>query len=350
MTVKLPYVTPELAGIGGTIKASPDDFSVEEIPVYAPSGEGEHVFVRLRRSGTTTRDVQMTLSRLFSLPEVDIGYAGMKDKIARTDQTFSLRNGKLDLLEVRKTLESETDFEIVDIKRHGNKLRLGHLIGNRFRIVISDPIDHDAVSRAQEIADRLVERGVPNFFGPQRFGLDGRNAASGRDCLLGRGPRKAWLARLYVSAFQSQLFNDYLALRMERGEYGRIHCGDVAKKAHTGGIFDVLDEAIENARFGAREITYTGPMFGKSMRPAQGLPGSWEKEIWETTELDPSVFDRTRLEGTRRPCVLWIEPITIKAHERGIEAIFALPKGAYATVCLGEIMKSAVSLEEGDDD
>lgn len=350
MTAKLPYVTPELAGIGGSIKASPEDFSVEEIPVYAPSGEGEHVFLRLRRSGMTTRDVQMTLSRLFDLPEVDIGYAGMKDKIALTEQTFSLRNGKLDLLEVKKALESETGFEIVDIKRHGNKIRLGHLIGNRFKIVIRDPTEKDAVLRAQEIADRLVERGVPNFFGPQRFGLDGRNAASGRDCLLGRGPRKAWLARLYVSAFQSQLFNDYLALRMERGGYGTIHHGDVAKKAHTGGIFDVEDEVVENARFKAREITYTGPMFGKSMRPARGVPGMWEDEIWKRTELDPSVFDRTRLEGTRRPCVLRIDPIEIRAHERGIEAIFTLPKGAYATVCLGEIMKSPVGLEEGDDD
>lgn len=168
-----PYITPELKGIGGSIKNEPSHFVVEEIPLYEPTGQGEHLYLRLKREGMTTREVQKRLAALFGLKEAQVGYAGLKDKQAVTTQTFSLQVFGQNEQAVAGQVEDNLPVEVLQAKKHGNKLRRGHLLGNRFCILVSDTTP-DALETAQGIAQALGERGLPNCFGEQRFGGAGR--------------------------------------------------------------------------------------------------------------------------------------------------------------------------------
>ncbi len=336
----LPYVTPDLPGIGGDIKVEPAHFVVEEIPLYEPSGEGQHVYVRLTREGWTTQAVEDELTELFELRDVDIGCAGRKDKHARTTQTFSLNLPNADEAAVAARIRDHLPFiELQWVKRHRNKIRAGHLLGNRFQIVVLDP-NPGALPQAEAVVEALQQRGLPNFFGPQRFGREGDNAERGRRILLtGRGPRKRWLRRLLLRAYQSALFNTWLVERMNRGWFERVMVGDVAKKRDTGGLFEVEDAETAQPRFDRDEITYTGPIYGSRMWWASGEPGELEREVLTATEITPEMLDRAHLDGSRRRARLVLDDLHVESHPDGLLFIFTLPKGSYATTVLREVMK-----------
>jgi tRNA pseudouridine13 synthase len=344
--IDLPLVTGSLAGIGGRIKSEAAHFVVEEIPLYPASGAGEHVYVRHRRSDRTTRELVLALARTFALDPRDIGYAGMKDKRAIATQTFSLQLHKAELADVARRIEAEIGGEVLDVQRHLNKLRRGHLIGNRFVITVDATIP-GADQRAREIAAELGRRGVPNFFGPQRYGEDGRNAERGR-ALIAR-PKRGWLAELHLSAWQSSLFDRWLADRMQRGDFERVLAGDVAKKLDNGALFDVVDPEKENERVARREITHSGPMFGSKMRATSGFPAELEAALLATQEVTLPMLAKARLEGTRRAGRIFVDDIAVEPVEAGLRLSFQLPKGSYATNVLREFMKSSVVLAEDED-
>ena len=343
--IPLLFITTDLPGIGGEIKAEPAHFVVGEIPLYEPVGEGEHVYVRLTREGWTTRALQRELVSLFGLREVDVGCAGLKDKQARVTQTFSLLVRDVDETTVAHRIEEALPVEVVWARRHRNKLRRGHLLGNRFHIVVLHP-EPEAMARAEAIAQALQAHGLPNFYGVQRFGIDGDNARRGREVLLGRGPRERWLKRFLLSAYQAALFNTWLTERIRRGWFERLLSGDIAKKTDTGGLFEVLDAAVEIPRFQKREITYTGPIYGARMRWASGEPGELEQMVLETAEVTTEMLRRARLDGSRRPARLFLNDLRIEPHPSGLLFTFTLPKGAYATTLLREFMKAEVTLPE----
>jgi tRNA pseudouridine13 synthase len=223
-----------------------------------------------------------------------------------------------------------------------NKLRRGHLAGNRFRIVVSD-VAADAHEHALSIAAVLAERGVPNYFGAQRGGDRGRNAARGRELLVDagerRGAQRSWAGRLLVSAYQSALFNEWLAERTHRGWFARLLEGDVAKRRADGAIFDVRDAALEQVRFDTHEIVHTGPIVGSRTRFAQGEPGEIERALLARTGIDETAFARAGAKGSRRAGVLWIDDLKLETVAGGLSFEFTLPKGSYATVLLREFMK-----------
>ncbi len=337
----VPYITADIAGIGGEIKVEPDHFIVEEMPLYEASGEGQHIYVRLTRAGWTTRAVERELTRIFDLREVDIGCAGRKDKHARTTQTFSLNLPAADESSVASQIEESLPVEVEWVRRHHNKIRVGHLLGNRFRVVVLDP-EPAALARAQAIAATLKAGGLPNFYGPQRFGTHGDNAQRGRQILLtGRGPAKRWLRRLLLRAYQSALFNTWLAARIDRGWFQHLLTGDVAKKLDTGGLFEVEDAQVEEPRFERDEITYTGPIYGSRMWWAGGRPGQLEREVLEGAEVTEDLLRRARLSGTRRRGRVLLNDLQIVAHPDGLLFTFSLPKGSYATTVLREFIKRA---------
>jgi len=345
MITQLPYITPELPGVGGEIKAEPEHFIVEEVALYEPTGEGEHLFVRFTREGQTTREVVQNLARALNIRPEGIGYAGLKDKHARVTQTFSLPGiSPARAEEAIQSLGYEFEWAIP----HNRKLRPGHLLGNRFTITILHPQAEDALPRAQAIARALEARGLPNFFGEQRFGQYGDNAEQGLAILTGkkRRPRQKWLTRLLISAYQSQLFNDYLALRMERGLFNKILLGDLAKKTDTGGMFIVEDVVTDQARFDRREITFTGPLFGYKMRQPQDDALALEAEVLARSPVSPEQWRKHRTDGNRRIGRIFLHPIEVKPQPQGLRLTFYLPKGAYATILLREIIKPTTSLPQ----
>ena len=205
-----------------------------------------------------------------------------------------------------------------------------------------DPTVADALDRAQAIIAALHQRGLANYFGEQRFGSYGDNAEQGLAILSGkqRRPRQKWLHKLLASAYQSQLFNQYLALRIERSAFDRILAGDLAKKTDTGGMFIVEDVPAEQARFDRQQITFTGPLFGYKMRQPLADAAALEAEILKDCPVTAQQWRSHRVQGNRRAGRLFLGPIDLTPHPRGFTLGFFLPKGAYATILLREIIKA----------
>jgi tRNA pseudouridine13 synthase len=338
--VDLPYLTADLPGIGGVLRTTPEDFFVDEEPAYLPKGEGEHVFVKIEKRGLTTQMAVERIAKALAVKPRDIGVAGMKDRHAVTRQWLSLPPPTQP--EAVKALALD-DIAIVEVARHAHKLRTGHVRGNRFRLRVRGVVD-DAVARAQAILARLAQPpGAPNWYGEQRFGRDGDNAARGRAIVNGEGfPRDRKLARLLVSALQSELFNLWLTARMADGLYTTVLAGDVLHKVG-GGMFTCEDPAIDTPRLVGGEIVLTGPMFGDSMRAAaDGTPAAErEAKILGDAGLARDSFASVRAiaEGTRRDATIHVADPTVTAIDGGVEVTFSLPGGAYATAVMRELIK-----------
>ncbi len=345
----LPFVTAGLPGSGGVLKTSPEDFRVDEIPAYAPCGEGAHLWLQVEKRGRTTRDVVRELARLLGVAERDAGVAGLKDRHAVTVQWLSFPVAPAARAPDPSALAGN-GWRVVAASRHGNKLRTGHSRGNRFAIVVrgGDP----ALARAA--ADALAVRGLPNFFGAQRFGADGTNADLGRAILSGsddpavrRASRDRFLRRLALSAWQSLLFNRWLAERMADGLFARALPGDAMKKLDSGGTFTCEDPAADQPRVDRFEISPAGPMFGHALAPLRGEAGEREARILAAEGLGAADLARGggEAEGTRRAARI---PVTVALEdvEGGYRASFELPRGSYATVVMGELTKSGGDLDE----
>lgn len=335
----LPYATPELPGTGGEIRAEPEDFEVEEVPAYAPCGEGPHLFLFVEKRGRNTRDVGRELALALRVAERDVGVAGQKDRRALTRQFFSVPGrGPEDA----RALAGE-GWRVLSAARHTNKLKIGHLKGNRFRIRVRG-VGPEALERARAVARALEERGLPNAFGPQRFGRDGLNAELGRALVRGdpapRARADRFLRRLAVSAFQAQLFNRVLSQRMRDGLLGGAVPGDLMKKLDTGGLFISRDAAQDAPRAERFEIAATGPIFGHRMMEPEGEALARERSVLEAEGLTRASFEKLKgdAEGSRRALRLPVR-LAVEAEPSGLYLTFALEKGSFATAVLREVMK-----------
>ena len=347
----LPYATAELPGIGGVLRAQTDHFVVEEIPLYEAQGEGQHLYVNITRAGLTTKEVENALVRLFDLRYEHVGYAGLKDKEARTTQTFSIDLGAhsgINAATVTERLEGELGVHVNWAKPHRNRLKIGHLLGNRFEIVVSAPhcAPPECLARCQRIAEQLVSHGLPNYFGPQRMGKNKVNVTQGLGILQGALRKQdKWLRQFLVSSVQSHLCNLYLAERVGMGGFERLLSGDIAKKYATGGMFDVVDLDSEQPRYAAHEISFTAPIYGPKMWAAKLDAGALEARILDESGLSVEDFARVRANGTRRLGRLLVNDLAIQQHPVGVLVTFSLTKGAYATTVLREFIKDGGALE-----
>lgn len=342
----LPFLTHDLAGIGGRIKVQPEDFQVEEIPAYQPCGTGEFLFLWVEKRGMGAEFMVRQIARQLDLRPGDIGTAGLKDRHALTRQWVSIPSVEPEKL---SRLESE-ELRILQVSRHGNKLRPGHLHGNRFHILIRDPRP-DAVQTVEPIVDRLRQLGMPNFYGEQRFGREGETLQLGLALLRGETDprtsrridvRNRFLRKLALSAAQSALFNHYLRLRMADGLLHQVLPGDVMAKRPAGGLFVAQDLPTEQARFDRREIVPAGPMYGRKMFAAAELAAAREAAALAEAGLAVQSFSGfgKLLEGTRRPNLVFFQDLTAVSAPAGVELQFSLPAGSYATILLREIMKN----------
>lgn len=340
----LPYLTADLPGIGGRWKDSVDDFVVEEIPAYEPVGEGEHLFLWIEKRDVAANDLVRHISRALRCSPRDIGMAGMKDRRAITRQYISV---PARLAESVPAIQSES-IQVLRSARHGNKLKTGHLKGNRFEIVIRD-VGDAALERANAIASRIRQLGFPNYYGTQRFGHGGETLQLGLDLLTGRkksrdipeGQRR-FLLRLSLSAVQSDLFNHALADRLADGLLNRVLAGDVMEVVASGGKFIAENIAAEQPRYDAGEIAVTGPMFGLKMREPGGVPHQREADLLAWSGLGPEHFAKylNLMSGTRRPYVIRPGDLQITPEPGGLRFAFGLPSGVYATTLLREFMKT----------
>jgi tRNA pseudouridine13 synthase len=347
-----PLLTADLPGISGRIKTVPEDFEVEEVPAYQPSGSGGFLYLWLEKRGLGAQFFVRQVAQRLGIPAGEVGTAGLKDRHAVTRQMVSVPAGVEDRL---PHLEGE-GIRVLQVSRHGNKLRPGHLHGNRFRILVRDA-DPLAGERLGPLLERLRREGLPNFYGSQRFGRDGETLQFGLALLRGepgpggkKPPRNPFLRKLALSAVQSDLFNRYLARRLTDGLLRVVLEGDVMAKWPFGGMFTAADVAAEQARFDARAIVHTGPIFGRKTFPAAATAASREEAALREAGLERSAFAAfgKLMQGTRRHNLVYVDDLTAQAEPEGVRFAFTLPAGSYATVLLREIMKSEVP--EGEEE
>ncbi|MHB1846918.1 MAG: tRNA pseudouridine(13) synthase TruD [Deltaproteobacteria bacterium] len=338
----LPLRTPELPGVGGLAKMLPDDFEVEELPAYLPSGAGEHLYLWIEKRGRTTPEAADFVARELRVAGRAVSWAGLKDRQGVTRQWLSV----LTPGSCPEALKGD-GVRVLRAVRHGNKLRPGHLLGNRFRILIRGADDAEG---ARAILEQLHERGLPNWFGPQRFGRGGDNATLGLALLgraehpgLERAKRDRFLRRLALSALQAELFNRTVALRISEGAFDRPLDGDLLQLGldGRGPVFVCEDPLLDGPRVSRFEVTPTGPMFGPKMRHPAREAERLEAGVLARAELSGKDLEGlgADAEGTRRPIrVRPIEP-SVEASPEGLRVAFSLPRGAYATSLLREIVK-----------
>ncbi|RMG39039.1 MAG: tRNA pseudouridine(13) synthase TruD [Planctomycetota bacterium] len=341
-----PFLTADLPGVGGQLKREPEDFVVEEIPAYEPCGRGPFCFLWIEKRDLSSEQLLDLLSERLEIPRSAVGLAGMKDRRAVTRQWVSIPEvdqGRL------AGLEGDPRLVVLRVSRHTNKLKTGHLRGNRFIVRLRDVVP-DAASRAAAIARHIAQAGFPNYFGTQRFGAGGRTLALGRDLLQGRiseqrlSPRRRrFLLRLALSAVQSWLFNGCLIERIRTGTIRRVLPGDVLQVRRSGGLFVAQDVAREQRRFESGVIVPTGPMFGPRMKRPHGRPERMEQQVLDVAGIDRRAFEMYPglTSGARRPYLVFPEAVETRAEGNDLVLRFTLPRGTYATVLLREFQKTA---------
>ncbi|MGB5813211.1 MAG: tRNA pseudouridine(13) synthase TruD, partial [Polyangiales bacterium] len=284
----LPYLTSGIAPVDAQFRVELEDFVVDEIPAYEPSGEGDHVFVHLEKRDLTTRDAIRQLCDAVGADRGAAGWAGLKDKRAVTRQWVSLFGIKPERLAAVEL----PGVRVLEAIRHGQKLRTGHLRANRFRVRLRE-IDAPGIERAREVLKKIGNVGLPNYYGEQRFGRDGDNAVRAARWVRGemRPPRGAFSRKIEMSALQSHLFNQCVATRIDAEALGRVYLGDVVKRHDSGGVFVVTDRdelPDTQARADRFEISATGPMFGAKMRWPEADARVREEALLEAAELTPN--------------------------------------------------------------
>ncbi len=218
-----PKTYPE-TGARGSLKQNNEDFRVTELPLSLPSGEGEHIWLQVNKDGANTAFVAQCIADYASVKLMDVGYAGLKDRYAISEQWFSVYFPKGEAPDFLQLAHDE--FTVLAQHRHVKKCRRGDLLGNQFEIVLRDVEGDHALIEANLL--QIQQYGVPNYFGPQRFGRDGGNVAQGHLMLTrdtrGRQQKKKGI---YLSAVRSFIFNEILADRINNGLWGKTLEGDV---------------------------------------------------------------------------------------------------------------------------
>ena len=336
-------------------KQNKDDFVVTEIPLYEFSGEGEHIIVKFRKKDLTTWDAVQIFSDQLGCKSRDIGYAGLKDKNALTVQQISVHKS----YEEKLNKFSHSNIKILETTRHDNKIKIGHLKGNKFFIRLKRVTPMDS-RKIQEAVSRIASFGMPNYFGFQRFGIEGNNYEKGEAIINGKLKEKnRKLKQMYINAYQSHFFNSWLSKRIEISklvdlfEPKEIHeklnlpldivknmkkqkhpfkllPGDLMSHYPFGKIFHIEDLDAEAEKFFNRDRVSTGILCGKKVKTALGLAYDIEKE-----------FDiKIPEDGARR--FSWVFPDEIqtnyKEDKNWMEIQFSLPKGSYATEFIAEII------------
>jgi tRNA pseudouridine13 synthase len=342
-------LTSALPGTGGYIRKELEDFIVDEVPAYLPCGTGDHLMVRVEKRGLTTDAVAQALAQLAGVPSREVGYAGKKDKYAVTRQWFSLPQCTPEQL-----LDAEGEgWQVLEAGLHGNKLRLGHLKGNRFVVVVRG-VGPEAWDRAAAIVARIADQGLPNLFGPQRFGRGLRNVQSAWEWLVQgrRGPRKRSQRQLLVSSLQAALFNMVATHRLAEGL--AMVPGDIMKRHDSGGLFVANDVNELKQRLAQGEISPTGPIYGAKMWWPEQEALDVEEKVLASAGLNREVLNQFRKDGRGSRRLLRIFPQGVElsdmelktAHDEGspeegaLRVAFFLEAGSFATTMLAEITKT----------
>ncbi|MBK1727273.1 tRNA pseudouridine(13) synthase TruD [Halorhodospira neutriphila] len=322
------------------LRSRPEDFRVEEELGFTPSGAGEHLMLRVRKRGWTTEAVARRLAEALGIPRGRVSFAGLKDRHAETEQWLSAHlPGAAAPLAAGEELAD--GVRVVAATRNARKLRRGALAGDRFtlrlRAVAAPPAAVDARLAA------IARRGVPNYFGAQRFGRGGRNLEQARAWLLEGQPVRGRTVRgLLLSAVRAELFNRVLAARVADGTWERLLPGDRAGLDGRGSHFAVeaVDEALRR-RTARGEIHPTGPLAGTGGEGPGGAPAALEAAILAEEPELTAALEHRGVRADRRALRLMPRGLIWRWPASGeLELRFTLTSGAYATEVVAELLEA----------
>ncbi len=386
-------------GLGGTLRTVPEDFRVEELPLSRPSGHGNITKAHVQKRGTPTFDLLLFLSKSAKLSERRIGYAGLKDSRAVTSQYVTLP--KIPPARVRGLRGRH--FRVLAAHRDGRRLRIGHLLGNRFTIRIRH-VNRERIDDARTVLETMVKRGLPNAYGEQRFGVrqDGHRLGEalirgdaqafvdgflGRPSIYERNPLildareyydqgeidRAWKTfpkrhraekralstlrrggtpedvvselgtgqrKIWLSAWQSYFFNAVLDERVRQGTFDNLVPGDIAWLHESSATFVATSSDVSLAQSGA--ASPTGPLPGAALRHPSERAGDVERRILTREAFQPMGDTPSTMvpRGLRRPLRVPIREASLEDLGDGSVVVrFVLPPGSFATVLLGALMQ-----------
>lgn len=330
---ELPYAfgAPPLTA---RLRTNPEDFQVEEILGYDPDGAGEHLLLWVEKRDANTDWVARELAKFVGVPPVAVGYAGMKDRRAVTRQTFSVQ------LAGRPDPDwsgfPHAEVKVLAATRHSRKLKRGALRGNRFVLVLREAQGDHAM--AERVLQQIAVRGVPNYYGEQRFGREGGNVAQARAMFGGRRVDRDQRSML-LSAARSQIFNQVLAVRVERGCWDTPLEGEVWCLAGSRSWFgpEPFNDALAG-RLVRADIHPSGPLWGQGEPPTQADAGMFEREAGAANSDLVAGLTTARMDQERRPLRLLPGDLRWRwLDDTELELSFELPAGAYATVVVREL-------------
>lgn len=323
----------------GVIKASPEDFLVTEDLGFSPDGEGEHLLLRIRKKECNTRFVADALAKFLKVPAREVSFAGQKDRHAVTEQWFCVRLPGKEMPDM--SAFSLEGCQVLEYARHRRKLRLGVLKGNAFHLVLRNVTDgYDTDVRLQAVA----KVGVPNYFGSQRFGINGNNLQQARRWAQSQAPLRDRTKRsFWLSATRSALFNHIVSTRLASKEVNQIIDGDALQLAGRGSWFVAIPEErdILQSRVDSGELLITAPLPGDGDWGTQGAALAFEQDCVAGEDLLLDLLRRERVEAARRAILVkpqqlqwsWLDDATV-------ELKFWLPAGSFATSVVRELMNT----------
>lgn len=322
--------------ITANIRRTPEDFIVVEELGFEPCGDGEHDFLHIEKTGANTAWVARQLARIAGVASRDVGYAGLKDRHAVTQQWFSVRRPNRDGTDWHSA--AIDGVRILDVTRNTRKLRRGAHRGNRFRIALrGDDIGAAGDALRQRIAD-IGRHGVPNYFGEQRFGRNNGNLELARQMFAGKRLRRD-ARSLAMSAARSLLFNAILAERVGAGTWHRLLAGDVANLDGSGSVFavDAVTPELE-ARAAELDIHPTATLWGDGAPLTRLDAARVELAVVERFPDIASGLKRARVDAASRALRVRVGGLSVDIEPQVAWVAFSLPKGAFATTVLSEIV------------
>lgn len=320
----------------GQLRVTPEDFRVVEMANHAADGEGEHVLLDVEKRGANTDWVARELARFAGVKPLAVGYAGLKDRHAVTRQFFSVQlagHPEPDWADF-----PHAEVRILSSARHKRKLKRGALAGNRFELTVRDVQgDHE---RAGRVLEAIAARGVPNYFGEQRFGHGGANVERALTMFAGRRVDRATRSML-ISAARSQIFNEVLAERVQRGTWDAAMEGDIWSLDGSRSWFgpEPITDALRQ-RLAGGDVHPSGPMWGRGELPTQADARALEQSVAAAHAKLIEGLERQGLEQDRRSLRLMPAEMHWQWHDEATLVLsFQLRPGAYATVLVRELVR-----------
>jgi len=321
------------------VRASAEDFRVDELRDGEADGEGEHLLLHLRKRNRNTEEVARALARHAGVRARDVAYCGLKDRVAVASQWFSVwLPGKPD---PDWSPMLGDDLQLLSQARHRRKLQRGGLRGNRFTLLLRD-VRGDRAILEQRLA-RVAAEGVPNYFGEQRFGRDGSNLVAAAAMFAGRRVKDRHRRGLYLSAARSLLFNAVLAARVTDGSWNRALSGEALQLAGSRSFFvaEVVDEVIAT-RLAAGDVLPSGPLWGRGEPPTLGAARALEEAVLAPYADFRAGLEAAGLKQERRALRLVVSDLQWHWPQDGqdLQLSFELPAGCYATAVLRELVQA----------